>query len=749
MKKQSETFGRLLKAGLNSIAMIEGKTSPLIDEEIGALVSLAGTSIQRYRSGFIPGDHDFARVVAEACIARGLLGQRWLEPFLKAANYPPFEAQALIARLFPAASAPARVTPTRPNLPPPTFSRFIMRRDAYDAALAGLASDLPLTAIVSLGGMGKTSLARVLAGDCLEGRASRSFDAVVWVSDQDRPGTTSRSTLLDAVARALGYPGFLGLPAAEKQRAVEDLLRAQPVLLVLDNAETVEDMAALEWLAQLPAPSKALLTSRTAPPARLPACLVDLEPMDAGEARALIADHIQHTRLRQLPDARAQLQPLAVAAGGNPKAITMALGLVQRRPLDEVLAGLRGADLDTLFAGLFARAWALLDAASAHTLLALTLFAGSAAEAALAFCADLSPAAFAQVADRLADLSLLDLMRTDLHAPPRYALHPLVRAFAAARLAERPDEETTLRGRWLTWCADLAESVGFCWANLDRLDILDPELDTLQAALEWAAAHSRDQATVRLAEGLRYYTNVHGLWDAERLKNYRRRADAALRLGDTSEAVLALAQRAEVLSKKDTLAEAAAWLAEAEAVAAGAALSTDADFELGHARGTLAYAQGDLPAAEGHWRALLPFAATLDAQKHVIARRWLATSLLEQGQVDEAVALYRASLADARAANDTRSVTGNTLKLAAIDLGRGDLAAAEAALAECYAAATRYIDRRRLAECHRLIARLRVAQGDSAAAAESLALAIDQFTRMGMRKDAAAAQAELAVLQGV
>jgi hypothetical protein len=78
-----------------------------------------------------------------------------------------------------------------------------MRRAAYDAAQAGLASDLPLTAIVSMGGMGKTSLARMLVSDCLEGRVSPSFDSAVWVSDQDRPGTTNHSTLMAEISRVL------------------------------------------------------------------------------------------------------------------------------------------------------------------------------------------------------------------------------------------------------------------------------------------------------------------------------------------------------------------------------------------------------------------------------------------------------------------------------------------------------------------------------------------------------------------
>jgi len=746
MEKRNEIFGRLLRAGLNSIAAIEGKTGPIVDDEIGMLVGLAGTSVQRYRSGRLFSDPEQTAKVAEACVSRGYMGPLWLEQFLRAARFSAYEAQALASRLFPNPAARSHTPAPRPNLPPPTYSRFIMRCDAYDAVLDGLRSALPLTAIVSMGGMGKTSLARAVAGDCLEKRVQPAFAAVVWVSDKDRSGTTSLSVMLDEVARVLDHPGIASLPFAEKQRDIERLLRAQAVLVVLDNAETVTDAAVVEWLARLPAPSRALLTSRVSPPAHLPACLVNLGRFDRTQSRELMAERIRRGPLSRTPGVLDQLDALADATGGNPKAIELALGLAQRRPLPEVVAALKTASLDSLFDELFAHAWSLLDASGVRLLLALALFPTSAAEAALAYTTDLPRPVFQRTVDYLADLSLLDIERDDLRAPPRYAMHPLVRAFAAARLAERPEEAAALRRRWVAWCADLAGSVAFCWDDLDRLALLDPEHETVQTALEWVASQGDDRETLRLCEGVRYYYNVRGLWDERRMANYSLRTAAARRLGDRSELVLALAQRAEVLSKQDTLAEATALLAQAEAAAEGAALSTDAAFEIGHARGLLAYAQGDIPAAKARWRELLPLSSTLDAQKYVINRRWLATCLLDQGRTDEAEALYRESLADARRANDTRSVTGNTLKLAAIDLERGDLAAAEAALAECRAAAARYGDRRRLAEQHRLTAQLRAAQGDGEGARRELESAADLFARMGMRREASAALAGLSGL---
>jgi hypothetical protein len=54
MSNRSETFGRLLKGAINSIATYEGKTAPIIEEELAEKVGLAGSAIQRYKSGYLP-----------------------------------------------------------------------------------------------------------------------------------------------------------------------------------------------------------------------------------------------------------------------------------------------------------------------------------------------------------------------------------------------------------------------------------------------------------------------------------------------------------------------------------------------------------------------------------------------------------------------------------------------------------------------------------------------------------------------
>ena len=45
MSNRSETFGRLLSGAINSIATYEGKTAPIVEEELGALAIVSGKTI--------------------------------------------------------------------------------------------------------------------------------------------------------------------------------------------------------------------------------------------------------------------------------------------------------------------------------------------------------------------------------------------------------------------------------------------------------------------------------------------------------------------------------------------------------------------------------------------------------------------------------------------------------------------------------------------------------------------------------
>src|SRR5215212_9020051 len=88
MSNRSETFGRLLKGAINSIAAYEGKTAPAIEDELGEQIGVAGSTIQRYKAGYLPTEPRVIQILAEAAVRRGYLSRAWLTRFLQAARYP-------------------------------------------------------------------------------------------------------------------------------------------------------------------------------------------------------------------------------------------------------------------------------------------------------------------------------------------------------------------------------------------------------------------------------------------------------------------------------------------------------------------------------------------------------------------------------------------------------------------------------------------------------------------------------------
>src|SRR5262245_45075356 len=98
MSNYNETFGRLLKGAINSIAAYEGATAPVVEDDLGGKIGVAGSAIQRYKTGYLPPESRAVEILAEAAVRRGYLGRAWLTRFLQAAHYP--APEHLIGRLI-------------------------------------------------------------------------------------------------------------------------------------------------------------------------------------------------------------------------------------------------------------------------------------------------------------------------------------------------------------------------------------------------------------------------------------------------------------------------------------------------------------------------------------------------------------------------------------------------------------------------------------------------------------------------
>jgi tetratricopeptide (TPR) repeat protein len=746
MTNRSEAFGRLLKAGIASIVNCEGKKAAIVEDELGQLIGISGDSIQRYKSGHLPPEDRTVEILATAAVQRGYLGREWLLRFLHAARYP--FADKLLDQLCPI--GPARPRPPRvyENLPAPTYSQFVMRKQPFDEVIDGLQQRSAAVLIVGLGGNGKTSLAREVATRCLQdGSNAPLFDAVVWVSDKDRPGTTNLSVVLDEIARTLDYPGFTQFAHDEKLYEVGQLLKRQKVLLVVDNFETISDGALLSWLLRLPEPSKAIITSREYEREyRRGSWPVELRGMREEEVQEFIDQRLLWLRIAQLVNDKTQLEPLLAATGGNPKAIEIALGLVkhERRPLQQVVDDLYAARGE-LFDDLFVRAWALLDEAARRVLLVMTFFPTSASGEALAATADVQGYAFDRAVEQLTDLALIDEQRIDLVSPSRYTLHPLVRAFARARLEELPVFEKGARQRWMGWYIRQSSKLDSHKTNINILDLFDIEEEVLYSVVDWASHNHYHIETIHLAARAGYYYYVRGMWDKKIDMNLLH-AKAAHSLSDFGEELKARAYHVELLCIQSNTTEAEKHLSSIEKLAELMSLEGDIFAHYQHAKALYYMARGDLETAQRIWQETLDVDEEVSNSAKNWTRRWMGTSLYYNGQFSEAKDLFRIVLKNATSQGHQRTILHSKIAIASIALNQGEIDIAAKILSESQLTARQFQDRENIARAHYLTARLHTLRNDFPAARVALAEAIDLFERLGMRRELAEARDELARL---
>jgi len=613
----------------------------------------------------------------------------------------------------------------------------------YAELIDGLNQRSPVVLITSLGGMGKTTLAREVAYHCLTGENDMpQFDAVVWASDKDRPGTTTLSIVLDKVAHTLDYSGFTQFAYDEKQREVEQLLRRQRVLLVVDNFETITDGSLLSWLIRLPEPSKAIVTSREFRRDFRSSWPLELKGMSEEEAHEFIRQRLRILKIEKLIIDPAHLEPLIIATGGNPKAIEIALGCIkyQRQPLQHVIDDLYAARGE-IFEDLFLRTWNLLEDSARRILLAMPLFPSSASGAAIAHTADVHGFAFDRAIEWLTDLALLDIRQSDINVPPRYALHPLVRAFANAKLSEHSEYEMLVRGRWVGWYLQLVSEVGYCWDNLSKLTVLDPEQETTFAVLQWTFQNHRYVETIKMARGIEYYYYVRGFWDKNPSTNLLR-AKAAHNLVDAVEEVEAIAYHVQVLSKQGNTMDVERHLQRLQDLARTIQLPKEVLFEYQHALALSLMARQDFDAAQEMWQNMMDLAEQLSIRAYIANRRWLATCLYHKGRLALAKDLLQTTLRDALEHSYTRGIVSIQIRLANIALDLGDQEGAAIALHD--AQSFPYQERRHTAEIQRSYARLHIHRNDTLAARAALAEAIDLFERLGMRRELVESRTELA-----
>lgn len=422
----------------------------------------------------------------------------------------------------------------QPGQVPRPSTSFIGRRGNV-RAIVGMLEHHALVTLAGPGGAGKTRLAIEALTESLgpEGSLGRCASRASAISKfrSVRPDDVRWVELAElsepsAVPHAAGRSvGALIDPRRDPTESLTAHLAGRRSLLCLDNAEHLLDPVAdlTEAIAAACPDVTVLVTSRE--PLGLPGEIVwRVPPMADDEAEALFVQRAAAVRPTYHPDASdtAAIRRIVRHLDGIPLSLELAAAWLGTLSPQQVLAGLddrfrflvrgpRNAQRrHQTLASSIGWSHALLNDVDRACFRRLSVFAGS-----FPLAAALEVVAGSPVPDgeglhslaRLIDKSLVVAEHTGGSGNPdggtRYRMLETIRAFAAARLREANEAEST-RGRHLRWYADLAESADRDHEVVpDRWRVtLQREYVDLRAALDRGLAGDDTDTVRRLAAAL-------------------------------------------------------------------------------------------------------------------------------------------------------------------------------------------------------------------------------------------------------
>lgn len=665
---------------------------------------------------------DVATVLAQFIPALGLedepeLAARLVE-LARAARQPldsPGEA--------PPPPPPSDPAPIPDDLMPPV-TPLIGREDELET-LGRLLAD-PASRCITLvgpGGVGKTRLALA----ALQRYGAQFADGAYSVSlaDLDAVGLVA-----PAICRALGLSA-----AGDAQALLTAHLRDRHTLLLLDNLEHLIEAA--DQLAALLAAAprlRLLVTSRERLSIRSEAIVevvglrvpdgADADPARLADSEALRLFLLTARRnvpdFAPTPDDLATIGAICRAVEGHPLAIELAAAWAHllspaeiAQELQRALAGLSTKLRDVparhrSLEAVFAHSWDLLSPDEQRALRQLAVFRGSfGREAAAVVLASAEPGgrpvgpAVLATLGALVDKSML--RRAGAPGEGRYALHELVRQYAAERQRDRPDEAAQAAAAHGRHYLGLLAAAQAALRGPDQARTaagLGAELENLWAAVLWGAGHGE-------------FRLLRAAWPALRdLLEWRYLLHDGLALFQATDAALADlavgAEPPELRAVRALALSGAGWLSYYAGkpepaqglLEAAAALAEGLDDPLVAGvvaldRGSMAGRQGDVAQGRRLLRRALR-ACSAAGDEWYVARTLYALAQLAQQDGDYVIA--QALLADAigrlRALGGPQAVSLLLSRLGFVEARLGRYAQAERALQESLMLASAAHDRR-------------------------------------------------------
>ena len=332
-------------------------------------------------------------------------------------------------------------------LPPKAYHRLVGRFNELDQVMSALRDPKrkPMIAIVGLGGIGKTALAREAVERCVQ---EKLFDYIVWTSSKaehfvgegiikTEVSAYGFDELLNDIGRQCDRVDIAQMPADQKQAAVKYLLANKRVLVVMDNLETVPESEELvASVFQIMGQSKLLITSRH----RIKherVFTINLGGFPEDEGVMFLREESKERGIEVVAHAnRDSLVEIHQVTGGAPLAMKLVVGQVSRQPIAVVLATLKQASFKgqdyEFYRFVYWHSWEMLDKNARMALVDMSVFpplTGGAVDDVRAV-SQVEASAFWPAMDQLVTMSLVD--KTGAVDQERFALHPLTHYFILA-----------------------------------------------------------------------------------------------------------------------------------------------------------------------------------------------------------------------------------------------------------------------------------------------------------------------------
>ena len=374
-----------------------------------------------------------------------------------------------------------------------------------------------LITIDGIAGIGKTALALEVGYRYLRDAADPArnlFEAIIWVSAKEvqleasrivkkHPAARTVTDLFRMISLTLDREDIIRSDLETQFILVRAALTKRRTLLIIDNLETVSDDLVLDFLRDLPAPTKALITTRSRIDGAVSRRLSAMADCDA--RRILSEECAKHNVGLTATD----VDQLCKKTGRVPLALVWSVSLLAEGYTTDAMFEKVDSPDSEIAKYCFETVLRDFRGRSAYyLLLVLAMFPVDADRKVLGELCGLQN----RLMERDEGLVRLESLSIVNRTGDRFSMLPLARRFAIAEL-NRSEEGGRLRQRWREWIITKARAL--CpryWYEFD-LGLVRQEIGNLEGVIDWAAAQNDGPLFLAAAPTVCWYFNYVGMWN--------------------------------------------------------------------------------------------------------------------------------------------------------------------------------------------------------------------------------------------